>query len=117
MEIYMIVLIICAIFLIIVVGWIFFGDTIEEHFGDPTSVKQTPDILDLRQQFDDMIVYDNDADGRIGFDKCIEKCNGYCVEFGQTGSAYCFPVTQQKEKDFNGLIVQNDTKLSYPNVD
>lgn len=87
-----------------------------EKFGDIVLAKTTPDILDLRQQFDDLIVYDNDADGRIGLDKCIEKCNGYCVEFGQTGSAYCFPAREPQSKDFNGVIVPNEQKLAYPNL-
>lgn len=109
-------LIIVSVILIIVLLYLIFSKYYEK-FGDPSSIKTTPDILDLRQQFDDMIVYDNDADGRIGLDKCIEKCNGYCVEFGQTGSAYCFPVKEPIPKDFDGMIVPNERQLSYPNVD
>jgi hypothetical protein len=42
--------------------------------------------------FSDVIYYENDmTTGRIGVDMCIEKCNGNCVEYGQTGNAYCFP--------------------------
>lgn len=110
----MILIIICII-LLAVVGYMVI--TTKEKFGDIVSVKTTPDILDLKQQFDDMIVYDNDPDGRIGLDKCIERCNGYCVEFGQTGSAYCFPARPPIKKDFDGLIVQNEQKLSFPNVE
>ncbi len=88
-----------------------------EFFGDKISVKKTPDILDLRQQFDDMVVYDNSQDGRLGLDKCIEKCNGYCVEYGLTGSAYCFPHKESQPKNFAGLIAQNDRKLSFPNLE
>lgn len=88
-----------------------------EKFGDIISVKEVPDILDLRQQFDDLIVYDNSPDGRLGFDKCIENCKGYCVEHGWTGSAYCFPVKEEKPKNFDGLIVQNERKLSFPNIE
>lgn len=87
-----------------------------EKFGDAISVKKTPEILDWKQQFGDMIVYDNDADGRIGLDKCIEKCKGYCVEFGQTGSAYCFPDRKEPVKDFGGMILPNEKQLTYPNV-
>jgi hypothetical protein len=40
----------------------------------------------------DVTYYDNDDDGRLGLDKCIEKCkNGSCVEYGVTGHAHCFP--------------------------
>ena len=42
--------------------------------------------------FEDVIYYENDmTTGRIGLDQCIEKCDGNCVEYGQTGNAYCFP--------------------------
>lgn len=87
-----------------------------EGFGDEISVKQTHEIIDLSKQFTDMIVFDNDADGRIGFDKCIEQCNGYCVEQGQTGSANCFPAREPEIKDFDGGIVPNEKQLSYPNI-
>lgn len=111
----MIFIIICIVLILILSYFVFVRKT--ENFGDPASVKRIPDILDLKQQFDDMIVYDNDADGRLGLDKCIEKCNGYCVEYGLTGSAYCFPVREEKPKDFDGMIVQNEQKLSYPNLE
>lgn len=93
-----------------------YGNT-SEHFGDPVSLKKTIDVLDLSNQFDDIIEYQNEPDGRIGLDKCIENCNGYCVEFGMTGDAHCFPVRPYEEKDFYGMIVQNDRKLSFPNID
>jgi len=42
--------------------------------------------------FKDVIYYDNNIEtGRLGLDVCIEYCNGNCVEYGQTGNAYCFP--------------------------
>lgn len=42
--------------------------------------------------FKDVIYYENNIDsGRLGLDMCIEECNGNCVEYGQTGNAYCFP--------------------------
>lgn len=89
----------------------------KETFGDSASVKTTPDVLDLTQEFDDVVTYDNQPNGIIGLDTCIDKCQGYCVENGQTGSALCYPVHSDVAKDFNGLVVQNDQNLSYPNVD
>ena len=74
------------------------------------------DFKNITKQFDDLIVYDNQPDGRLGLDRCYEDCKGYCVEYGLTGSAYCFPVNKPVEKDFNGMIVSNDQKLSFPNV-
>ena len=42
--------------------------------------------------FKDVIYYENNIQtGRLGLDMCIESCNGNCVEYGQTGNAYCFP--------------------------
>ena len=92
----------------------------KEGFGDPGYGKKAstvPDILDLTNQFEDMVVYDNDPDGRLGLDKCIENCHGYCVEFGQTGTAYCFPVREPQPKDFTGVVVQNEQKLAFPNIE
>lgn len=87
-----------------------------ELFGDSLSMRQTHEILDPKKQFTDMIVYDNDPDGRIGLDKCIEKCNGYCVEYGMTGAAYCYPAREPEVKNFDGDIVPNEKQLSYPNL-
>lgn len=88
----------------------------KEKFGDELSMRQTHEILDPKKQFTDMIVYDNDPDGRIGLDKCIEMCNGYCVEFGQTGAAYCYPAREPESRDFTGDVVPNEKELSYPNL-
>jgi hypothetical protein len=42
--------------------------------------------------FMDVIYYENNIQtGRLGLDMCIESCTGNCVEYGQTGNAYCFP--------------------------
>lgn len=34
-------------------------------------------------------IYENEI-GRQGLDICIEKCKGYCVEYGILGKAFCF---------------------------
>jgi hypothetical protein len=41
--------------------------------------------------FRDVVYYENDLDGRLGLDKCLDNKTGYCVEFGQTGNAYYYP--------------------------
>ena len=42
--------------------------------------------------FRDVIYYENDMKtGQVGINSCVEKCSGNCVEYGQTGNAYCFP--------------------------
>jgi hypothetical protein len=90
---------------------------IEETFGDVLSFKKTPDALDIDKRFSNIIEYNNDADGRIGYDKCIQNCQGYCVEYGITGDAHCFPVQGNEEKDFYGDVVSNEIKLSFPKLD
>jgi hypothetical protein len=108
---------------IVIIGLMFIGYIlydkyypVKEKFGDKLSIRQTHEILDPKKQFTDMIVYDNDPSGRIGLDKCIENCNGYCVEFGQTGAAYCYPAREPESRDFTGDIVPNEKQLSYPNL-
>lgn len=55
--------------------------------------KKDQDILSDKQ-FEDLIPYVNEfKDGELielGIHKCIEKCNGYCVEYGVTGDSICF---------------------------
>lgn len=53
------------------------------------------DILD-DPLFKDVIVYNNDQNpyeegGKIGLAKCLEGCDGKCVEFGVSGITFCFP--------------------------
>jgi hypothetical protein len=61
-----------------------------KKFDDLRKVKPlnllTEDVL-----FKDMILYENQIDGRLGLDICLEKCDGTCVEYGVTGNTYCFP--------------------------
>ncbi len=52
--------------------------------------------------FSDVIDYENDLDGRSGIDKCLEKCQGVCVEYGQTGIAHCFP-----EKEIYPIVYED----------
>ena len=46
--------------------------------------------------FKDIIIFNNDENPyekgqKIGLTKCLDECNGTCVEFGISGIAYCFP--------------------------
>ena len=49
------------------------------------------DMYFYYKMFDDVTYYQNKSDFEFGMDECIEKCIGYCVEYGITGNAYCFP--------------------------
>ena len=57
--------------------------------------------------FDDVTIYDNDADGRLGLDKCLEANCGVCLEYGVTGNALCFPRTRPLGN--NALTINNST--------
>lgn len=53
------------------------------------------DILE-DPQFYDVITYNNDENPykegqRNGLAKCLDNCNGNCVEFGVSGIAFCYP--------------------------
>jgi hypothetical protein len=43
--------------------------------------------------FSDVVFYEgaHTVDGDLGLERCIKNCKGMCVEYGQTGDAYCFP--------------------------
>jgi hypothetical protein len=46
--------------------------------------------------FSDVVTYENDEGGptgvlKLGIEKCIERCDGKCVEYGITGIAHCYP--------------------------
>jgi hypothetical protein len=43
--------------------------------------------------FSDVTFYEGShtVDGDLGLERCIKNCKGMCMEFGQTGDAYCFP--------------------------
>lgn len=118
--------IILLIILIIVLTLIYyfyhtenFDETFEPQkgtFGEVLSKYNPYDFIDYSRQFDDVVVYNNDSTGRTGFDKCIEQCNGYCVEYGLTGDAHCYEVKPDTRKNFNIDIAQNDTNLAYPGI-
>lgn len=52
------------------------------------------------QLFDNVIMYSGDKtlEGELGLEKCINKCNGMCVEYGITGDAFCFPKNNNQKK-------------------
>lgn len=76
--------------------------------------------------FGDVKEYNNDDDGRLGLDKCLEYCNGNCLEFGQTGVAYCFPSVNPIKPNYNTTLrsFENETedvdrateRMSYPGL-
>lgn len=66
--------------------------------GFPNSTK--PDVSQVLYDptFEDVVTYNNDDDpykeGQLnGINKCLNFCEGTCVEFGPTGIAFCYPAT------------------------
>ncbi len=88
--------------------------------------------------FSDVIYYENDDYdspdeanknvGGTGLEKCLNLCNGRCIEFGQTNNAFCFPKRSPEEaiktSYYERLLDPNDedekkqiiNKLDYPNL-
>lgn len=90
-----------------------------KKFGDPLST--TYQYRTIEDQFPEVIAYDNDPETmQMGLDKCYAECEpkgGKCVEFGITGNAWCFPKTEEKEKNYKpDLDDQNNTRYSYANM-
>ena len=57
------------------------------------AVSTGSDFLD-DELFKDVIVYENvivdNTVKELGFYRCLERCDGHCVEFGDIGYGYCF---------------------------
>ena len=62
--------------------------------------------------FRDVVVYENDPDGRVGLDKCLDNKVGYCVEYGQTGVAYYYPPLQS-DKYYGQVINREPTQQHF----
>ena len=75
--------------------------------------------------FNDVVVYDNEAGGRLGLDRCLDNKVGTCVPYGNmTGIAYYYP--PQYNDQYFGEVVESELsedeknqpfhgKISYPN--
>lgn len=71
-----------------------FETKISKQFLTFDKMSKQIDIL-TDTMFKDTKVFNNDdnlyEDGNFtGLEKCFDKCDGTCVEFGVTGIAYCF---------------------------
>lgn len=102
------------IIIIIIIGiLVFFEDNIKEHFK-PTIEYTIRNGYDFKDDkiFNDVYSYENDQNLEIlGIDKCLKDCNGNCVEYGQTGTAFCFPFIEYGKKEF-GDYPEKKNKIS-----
>ena len=103
-------LVLLAVALIIVYVVLTYFTTKTDNFDPLTKVitDRTPQALQKDTLFSDIIVYENEYDdngiGRVGLDKCLEYCDGACVEYGVTGIAQCFPSKYNLNKDFTTIM-------------
>ena len=60
---------------------------------DESNEKMKQSEFSTQQLFSDVIFYEGDHTliGELGLEKCIQKCKGMCVEYGNTGDGHCFP--------------------------
>ena len=56
--------------------------------------------------FKDVVVYENEPNGRTGLDRCFDNKTGHCVEYGQTGIAYYYP--ELPTNKYFGRIIDDD---------
>lgn len=94
----------------------------------PTDIseKRIIDILEGKDSvFLDLITYNNieteDDNGIIhvntGLDQCYDKCTGTCLEYGETGIAFCFPPSPtQENKYIDNYVKPNQDHMAYPNI-
>jgi hypothetical protein len=86
---------------------------------DPLTKQQTgPRKIHDDKLFADVKVYENDNDegyGRLGLDKCLEYCDGTCVEYGVTGVAHCFPSKNSIKQNYYTTL--RDTEYETEEVD
>ena len=81
-----------------------------EYFklDDIKKVKQYPPLA-KDKLFGDVHHYEND-NLRLGLDKCLEGCNGTCVEYGPTGAATCYPKSTYDQSSYQGIMRQQDNE-------
>ena len=61
-----------------------------EYVNKNNEIRSKEDVYNFR----DIFSYDNDIINnevvKLGIEKCLEQCDGNCVEYGVTGIGVCF---------------------------
>lgn len=116
MNVKNIIAIIAAIILIII------GVVVLSNFDNFDNVqldvrKDNVSFINITEQFPEVKTFSNDADFRMGLDKCVEYKEqqgnkGNCVEYGITGNAWYYP-----EVDYQYIGFRDDHKPSNQDKD
>jgi hypothetical protein len=90
---YLLITIIIIILLIIHDNWSLIKEKFTPGNYQMQDIKDIPFTANPTTLFEDVITFPNDTKPfkKTGMQKCAEKCNGVCVEYGQSGIGYCFP--------------------------
>ena len=69
--------------------------TLDKSFFEQTEKLRKRNNIDFNLfndlTFRNVLVYDNDPDGRLGLDRCLDNKVGYCIEYGYSGVGYYYP--------------------------
>ena len=81
------------VILLLLFGMLFYLNQYNHEGFENRTVKPNESLFE-----DDIFYqYDSDTDKPTGYDKCITECNGVCVDYGLTGSAWCYPYIDDEE--------------------
>lgn len=110
---YLLLVIIVIILIVSLCGCKHKQHKVKDTFDPLTKIKPLHEYAD-DNLFADVVVYDNNDD-RAGLDKCLEYCDGTCVEFGPTGIGQCFP--KKKSLGKNYFTVMRNYEDESENID
>lgn len=76
-----------------IIGYFLLFDYSCEKFDSSKGWTGGDSNTDNTQRFDDALFYqyDSESDLPTGYNKCVKECNGVCVNYGVSGSAWCLP--------------------------
>jgi hypothetical protein len=94
------------VLIIFIVIFIYLKYNKSEKFDNtPTRIQPIFDIY-KEPLFNDVIRFEN-LNNKSGMTQCAEKCNGSCVEYGESGIAHCFPIMDSYKSTFHENLHDN----------
>ena len=96
-------IVIIIIIILVINLWCLPNKKVKEHYTDRIFRPN-----DNKFDDDEFFQYNSDSDDPSGMQKCLEKCynpgNGICVEYGLSGSAWCYKYYEGQSDDFEKEI-------------